>query len=73
MMEEASEQLKHLPLVDVIETGPIVGAGAYGQVVGVRFNGLKCAGKKLQGIVYGQTSPDHHPLRLSRFVEECVM
>ena len=76
-MENASELLKHLRLVDVVETGRIVGTGAYSQVEEVRFNGLKCAGKKLRSARRSafslSVSPDQDPLVLSRFAEECVM
>ena len=72
-MENASEKLKHLRVIDVVETGRIVGTGAYGYVEEVRFNGLKCAGKKLGDFFLNHTSPDKRRWMLSRFVEECVM
>ena len=72
-MENASKQLKHLRLVDVVFTGRIIGAGAYGHVLEGRFNGLKCAVKKLSEFIHVQTPPDERRSMLSRFVEECVM
>ena len=72
-MENASEKLKHLRLIDVVETGRIVGIGAYGYVKEVRFNGLKCAAKKLGDFFLDHISPDKRRWMVSRFVEECVM
>ena len=72
-MENASEKLKHLRVVDAVEMGRTVGTGAYGHVEEVRFNGLKCAGKKLDYVFLNQTCPDNRRWMLSRFVEECVM
>ena len=72
-MENAFEELEHLRLVDVVETGRIVGAGAYSQVEEVRFNGLKCAGKKLHSVFLDQASPDQYRPVLSRFAQQCAM
>ena len=72
-MENASEQLKHLRVFDVVETGRILGTGSYGQVEEVHFNGLKCAGKKLHSYFFDQTSLVERQSILSGFVEECIM
>ena len=71
-MEIATEQLEHLTLSDVVETGRKIGAGAYGKVVEVRVSGLKCAGKKLHSLFFDQSSPNEQRAIRSRFVEECV-
>ena len=71
-MESATKQLEHLTLTDVVETGRKIGAGAYGKVVEVRVNGLKCAGKKLHSLFFDQSSPNEQRAIRSRFVEECV-
>ena len=72
-MENASELLKQLRLVDVVETGRILGSGAYGQVVEVHFQGLKCAGKKIHSMLLNQSPPDTRRAMVSRYVEECIM
>ena len=71
-MTAISEQLEQLTLTDVVETSRALGAGAYGEVVEVRLGGLKCAGKKLHGLFFQQSSPSEQQAIVSRFVEECV-
>ena len=71
-MEIVSEQLKQLTLDNVVETGRKLGAGSYGEVVEVRFSGLKCAGKKLHGQFFNESPPHEQRAIASRFVEECV-
>ena len=71
-MSAISEQLKELTLTDVVETGRVLGSGAYGEVVEVRLSGLKCAGKKLHGVFFQQSPPSEQRAIVSRFVEECV-
>ena len=72
-MEIATEQLRHLILDDVVETGKKLGSGAYGEVVEVRLSGLKCAGKKLHGLFFDRCPPHEQRAIGSRFAEECVM
>ena len=71
-MAAISEQLKELTLTEVVETGRVLGTGAYDKVVEVRLSGLKCAGKKLHGVFFQQSPPSEQQAIVSRFVEECI-
>lgn len=65
------QQLQELLLTGVTEEGRELGRGAYGVVVEVKVNGLRCAGKKIHSILL-QTSRDERAKLTSRFVEECL-
>ena len=71
-MAAISEQLKELTLTGVVETGRRLGVGAYGEVVEVRLGGLKCAGKKIHGLLFQVASPGDQQAIVSRFAEECT-
>ena len=71
-MESVTEQLQHLTLNDVVETGREIGSGSYGEVVEVRVGGRKCAGKKLHSFFFDQSSPNEQRAIRSRFMDECV-
>ena len=68
---DCRSQLSELLLKsNVRETGRELGRGAYGVVVEVEVNGLRCAAKKLHPILL-ETDPEGCRAVSSRFVEEC--
>ena len=71
-MSKCFDELKDLTLTDVVQTEKKLGSGAYGEVVEVRFCGLKCAGKKLHSLFFDQSPPSDRRAIVSRFVKECV-
>ena len=71
-MDSVTDQLKELTVKGVVETERKLGSGAYGEVVEVNLNGVKCAGKKLHAMFFDHSPPDDQRAILSRFVDECV-
>ena len=65
------QQLYDLQLTGVTEEGRELGRGAYGVVVEVKVNGLRCAAKRLHSILL-QTSHEERTKISSQFVEECL-
>lgn len=63
-------RLREFQLSGVRETGRELGRGAFGVVVEVEVNGLRCAAKKLHAILL-ETNPLEREGITSRFVEEC--
>ena len=62
-------QLKKLQLVDVSETGKVIGKGSYGQVIEVYMQGTRCAAKEIHPILITHDDSD----RVKRsFQIECV-
>ena len=64
------ERLREFELSGVRETGRELGRGAYGVVVEVEVNGLRCAAKKLHAILL-ETNHEERVGIIGRFVEEC--
>ena len=64
-------QLQGLQLSGVTEEGRELGRGAYGVVVEVTVNGLRCAAKKVHPILLETSSAERAKVS-SRFVEECL-
>ena len=60
-----------LPSVELTER-PKLGAGAYGEVVEVRLDRLRCAGKKLHDIFFSESFSTQQEAIVGRFVEECL-
>ena len=65
------QELQELQLFGVTEEGRELGRGAYGVVVEVTVNGLRCAAKKLHPILLETSSVERAKIS-SRFVEECL-
>ena len=65
------QQLQELQLFGVTEEGRELGRGAYGVVVEVTVNGLRCAAKKLHPILL-ETSSEERAKVSSQFAEECL-
>ena len=62
--------LRELTIACVEETGEEIGRGAYGKVLVVRVNGLRCACKRLHpALIENQSFEINHVTR--RFIEEC--
>ena len=53
------QQLQELQLFGVTEEGRELGRGAYGVVMEVTVNGLRCAAKKLHPILLETSSAEH--------------
>ncbi len=60
-------------LVDLRETGNVVGDGAYATVKELDFRGLKCVGKKIHPILYELAKPEERADMLQRFAAECEL
>ena len=65
-------RLREIQLSGARETGRELGRGAYGVVVEVEVNGLRCAAKKLHAILLEMASIAERAGIIGRFVEECV-
>ena len=65
-------RLKELTLSSVELTERKLGAGAYGEVVEVRLDRLRCAGKKLHDIFFSESFSTQQEAIVGRFVEECL-
>lgn len=62
--------LQDITIDDVVETGEEIGRGAYGEVVVVRVNGLRCASKRLHPALLDSLPFEiNHVAR--RFIDEC--
>ena len=59
-------------LSGVVDTGEIVANGTYATVKELEFRGLKCAGKKISGILFG-SEPQEKAAILQRLAEECKL
>ena len=66
------KQLQELVLPGVTEENRELGRGAYGVVVEVKVNGLRCAAKKIHSILLQTASGNERAKLMSRFVEECL-
>ena len=66
---EIVSQLKHLQLVNVTDTGKVIGSGAYGQVIEVYVHGTLCAAKEIHPILIKHD--DAEQVKRS-FQAECV-
>lgn len=69
---DMQEKLENLSITGVTETGEEIGRGAYATVVKLKYQGLKCAGKKLHGL-YESGNECRKQLILNRFNEECQL
>ncbi len=54
-------------------TGRTIGDGSYATVVELDFRGLKCAGKKIHGLLYDSANPLERANMLGRFADECEL
>ena len=66
---EIESQLKQLQLVNVTNTGKVIGSGAYGQVIEVYVYGTLCAAKEIHPILIRHDDAEH--VKRS-FQAECV-
>lgn len=65
-------RLKDLTLVSVELTQRTLGSGSYGEVVEVRLDRLRCAGKKLHDVFFSGSFCAQQQAIIGRFVEECL-
>ena len=67
-------QLRHYNLPDVMETGRVLGKGAYGKVLEMKLpDGTMVAGKKLHDTFFESgNDPTHARSLKERFEQECV-
>ena len=70
----SNEQLKAYLLLDVEETGRVLGKGAYGEVVELKLpDGTIAAGKKIHNILFDPSNdPAHIRSMKERFQQECM-
>ncbi len=55
------------------DTGRTIGDGSFATVMELGFHGLKCAGKKIHGLLYNSANPLEQASLLERFADECEL
>ena len=65
-------QLQSFVLADIEEVGKVLGKGAYGEVLEMRMQGLRVAGKKLYNSFFQGTTQKVQQHLSKRFEEECI-
>ena len=65
--------LRRFELSGVHDTGREVGCGSYAVVKELKFQGLKCVGKKIHDELFNSATPQEQAAMLERFAGECEL
>lgn len=65
-------QLQNFVLADIEDVGRFLGKGAYGEVLEMRMQGLRVAGKRLHNYFFQEATQIEQQHMSKRFEEECI-